>query len=250
MAQGNKILIHLLIPAYNEEKNIKELLENIIGVSGTLDKISLTIIDDGSTDKTTEIAELFKDRLSINIIKHDTNKGVDEAFRNGFRAIINMSKNDNDLIASLEADNTGDIKILENMVQMINKGSDVVLAACYAKGGKIIGTNAYRIFLSSIANWLLKIFINIQNVSTYSSFYRVYKISAIKKAYNYYGNDFIREKGFVAPLEMLVKFNFLKLKISELPMTLDCTKRKDKSKMKVMQTIKGYLFFIFHNLRK
>jgi len=93
-------LIHLLIPAYNEEKNIKELLESIIEISNTLDKISVTIIDDGSTDNTIEIAESFKNRLSLNIIKHDTNKGVDEAFRSGFKAIINMSINDNDLIAS------------------------------------------------------------------------------------------------------------------------------------------------------
>jgi dolichol-phosphate mannosyltransferase len=55
-----------------------------------------------------------------------------------------------------------------------------------------------------------------------------------------YGKGIIQMKGFECMVELLAKAISLKLKISEVPMVVDWNKRKGKSKMKVLKTIRGY----------
>lgn len=247
MAQKSPSII-FLIPAYNEEKNIGHLLESILSLrlNGVLGQI--IIVDDGSTDNTNKIVLSYKNKLPIKIIKHEMNIGADEAFKSGFKEIL-KSASDEDIIVSTEADNTSDLSILNQMIGKFEENYDIVLASCYMSGGGIIGTNIYKIILSKTANWIIRKLFNLENIFTYSSFYRAYKVYAIRKAFLRYGDRFITEKGFVFAVEMLVRLNAMGLRIAEVPMTLNCNNRKDRSKMKVLQTMKGYLLFIYHNIK-
>jgi len=68
-----------LIPAYNEEKNIKEVVEKVKKM-----KILPIVIDDASVDRTYEIAK----KTRAVVLRHDKNKGKGEAIKTGIQHVI------------------------------------------------------------------------------------------------------------------------------------------------------------------
>lgn len=68
----------ILIPAYNEEKNIKEVTTRV-KKSGFFP----IVIDDGSNDRTAEVAE----KSGTTVVRHEKNKGKGEAMTTGFKLI-------------------------------------------------------------------------------------------------------------------------------------------------------------------
>ena len=76
--------LSIIIPAYNEENNIQELLTKVINVPLERYGISkeIIVIDDGSNDSTTEIVKKFK---SIKLIQLNKNIGKGYAVRTGIK---------------------------------------------------------------------------------------------------------------------------------------------------------------------
>jgi len=69
-----------IIPAYNEEKNIGELVRRI----RRLDNIKSIVIDDGSKDKTSYFAK----KANAFVLRHERRKGKGEALNTGFNFLI------------------------------------------------------------------------------------------------------------------------------------------------------------------
>ena len=239
-------MIIFVIPAYNEEKNIGRLIDETDAfVRSKGWDYRLIVVDDGSRDETASIVRQASSRLPCFLISYTPNKGVGEAFRLGLQeALAQASKTD--CIVTKEADGTSDLTILEMMLQKIETGCDVALASCYAPGGAIIGATPLRRFLSRLANALIYALFPLNNVRTYSSFYRVYRPQALRKVLDVYGN-FYREKGFACVLELLVRLAKIGSKIEEVPMVLQSGRRLGKSKMNVCKTILEYLRVIGRN---
>lgn len=79
--------LSVFFPAYNEERNIKNAVQNALSVlkSLKLDKFEIIVINDGSKDKTQEVVQgLVKDDSRIRLINHDPNRGYGEALKSGF----------------------------------------------------------------------------------------------------------------------------------------------------------------------
>jgi len=241
-------MIIFIVPAYNEEKNISSLLEKTKKKMQELNRdYKVIVVNDGSKDKTREIVEAFKDQMPVEVISHYPNKGVMETFKKGFEAALNIAQDD-DIIVTKEADNTSDLSILNEMINKVEKGNDIVLASCYAKEGKVENSAWIRLLNSWCANLLLKIFFYIRGVNTFSSFYRVFNAGSLKRAFLAYEGKLITENGYVCVVEMLIKVSKLDLKITEVPMVLYCDSRVDGSKMNVRKTIQGYLKLIWKEL--
>jgi len=234
-------MIYFLAPFYNEEEFLKKFTSNLTQSATKYFKrdFKIVLVNDGSTDDSLAIVKAFQKKHSVILISYKPNKGVDYAFETGFKKILDIAKND-DIIISLESDNTSDLAILPKMIGKINKGADVVLASCYAKGGGITGTGSFRQLTSKIANTILYIVFPIKGVKTYSSFYRAYKLKPFKKAWLAYNGDLIKEKGFACMVEMLIKLSKFPIKIEEVPMVLRWENRRGKSKMKIGKTVLGY----------
>ncbi len=242
-------MLRFVIPAYNEERNIEALVENTRMFAESRNHgYQMIVINDGSTDRTVELLQnLKKKKIPIVILDQVVNKGVGEAFKRGFSYVAEVAEG-SDIIVTKEADNTSDLSIMDAMINKINDGNDLVLASCYMPGGDINGTNLYRKILSSSANFLLKMITPLKDVHTFSSFYRAYRTSLIKKACAFYGDNLIEEKGFSCMVELLLKLSKFNIKITEVPMVLNGGLRKGKSKMKTLKTIGGYLRLIVRNL--
>jgi dolichol-phosphate mannosyltransferase len=235
--------IYFVIPAYNEAENLPYLLKSICRVGRYFDLSPYAIIvDDASTDATPEVIDQYKEELNITLIHHEKNEGPGAAFQTGFKTIL-QKLNDHDIIITIEADNTSDLCVLGKMIELINRGYDVILANVYGSG-KIVGADPIRRFISFLANLLMKIVFRIPNVDTFTSFFRAYRGKALKDLFINYGENAITEVGFTCMLEILLKFYLLGMSIGQAPMLLDSKIRIGESKMKVLRNMKATLAFM------
>lgn len=235
--------IFFLIPVYNESANLDELAENLTSSFPGKDKFYLFVDDCSSDDSVKIIKEKFSVKESF-VITKEKNEGPGDSFNRGFEWLLEHAGND-DIVFTMEADNTSDIKLLEKMHAISQSGFDLVLASVYAQGGGFDKTSLFRRFISSIANMMMRFIFDIK-ILTLSSFYRAYKIALIKKIKTQY-KAIIEEKGFISMLEILIKSIRLNASIIEVPMMLYSSKRKGKSKMKKMKTMMSYFRFMLRS---
>lgn len=97
--------VTLYVPCYNAERYIAECLEGILRQTYPIDEI--LIIDDGSTDKTVEIASKYH----VKIIRHGANKGLAAARNTAFRNAKN------EFVAALDADCVPEPDWLEKLME-------------------------------------------------------------------------------------------------------------------------------------
>lgn len=237
-------MIIFILPAYNEEENLPALLESMREKMDAIGRsYHILVIDDGSRDRTGEIARSYSTRLSLEVIRHQVNRGVGEVFRTGFRRALEIA-GPGDIIVTKEADNTSDLAILGAILNEIDGGCDVVLASCFAPGGGVVGSTLDRHVLSFVANLLLRTFFPIPGVHTYSSFYRAYRAETLRRAFAAYDRKVLECDGFACMVEMLIKLSRLPIRIAEVPMVLQCDLRRGASKMVRLRTIFEYLRLI------
>jgi len=233
--------LYFIVPVYNEAANIPKLL---VQLSGAADAVGFekrfVFVDDGSDDGTAAVLNAAAATYPITVLPHSRNLGVAAAFNTGFAFLLKEMKNE-DLIVSLEGDNTSDPEVLPRMVHAVGDGADIVLASCYHHNGSIVNVRWWRLLLSHIANGTMKTVFSLNAIATLSSFYRVYRAGTLKKVQDAFGEPILVSRGFECMIELLAKINYCGLRIDEVPMVLDGSKRIGRSKMKVLKTIFGYL---------
>lgn len=233
---NQKKKLFIVAPAYNEEKDLPNWLMSLRRIKNIGRVI---VVDDGSRDKTVAAAEKFRQKLPLEIISYRPNRGPGYAFRKGLsRAITSAGKND--LVVTMECDNTSDLGILGKMVKKANEGFGVCVASYYTTGGGFADVSWWRIAVSEIGNLVIRFGCGIESVKTFSSFYRVYRPEILKKLYRETNGKLFIENGFACMVELLARLVRQGAKVSEVPMILVGSNRKGNSKMRVLPTILGY----------
>lgn len=111
--------IYIVIPAYNEGKIIRDVIEEIKEKN-----LNIIIVDDGSTDDTLEIAEKSLENYNGYIYKHSLNRGVGAALKTGIEAAL---AKDADLIVTFDADGQHDPGDIDSLIQPVVSGeADIV----------------------------------------------------------------------------------------------------------------------------
>ena len=201
-------MIRFVIPAYNEAENIPRLLADLAPVARELGA-RVIIVDDGSTDGTADV--------------------IREHARDMHLAIV-----------TLEADTTSDLSDLPRMLELFDQGTDVVLASVYAPGGEIIGVAGWRLAASKSVSNTFRYLGGLREMHTLSSLYRVYRAGTLRRAADTYGYLLVREPGFAANVELLLKLYNAGATVAEVPTTNDWRTRKGVSKMQLKPTVIAY----------
>ena len=235
--------LFIMVPVFNEALNIPSLFEAFVKLRLELeDRYSLQyiLVDDGSDDETVVTARQKAGDLDLIILQHEKNIGPGAAFATGFNYLSDYM-GEEDLVITMEGDNTSRYELIKQMLTRSQEGFDIVFASPYMYGGGITQTSFIRKLLSSGANLVVKDLLGIQGILTVSSFFRLYRAKALIKMQRVFGPEILERTGFESMVEMVMKITILKLSLSEVAMELDCSLRRGKSKMKVLQTIIGYL---------
>jgi dolichol-phosphate mannosyltransferase len=228
-------MIYILLPAYNEEKNLIKILKKIKTLKNTQKNLTVILVDDFSTDNTQKLVKK-KYNFKLYYLRHKSNKGLSITMETGFRKIIKIANN-NDLIVTLDSDNTHPVSVIDKMVKKINKSNDVVIASRFQPSSIVNGVSFWRHFLSTTAKFLFKLLYPFKNLNDYTCNFRIYKFKLI--------NELLRDKSFfknedfnIAGKIILFLINrFKNLKLSEVPFKLSYDYKIGESKMNLPRTI-------------
>jgi hypothetical protein len=115
----------VVIPAFNEEEAIRLVLERVLSLRARLADVGIDgpeviVVDDGSSDRTAEIAGGMPD---VQVIRHATNRGYGAALKSGIGAARG------DLIAFLDADGTYPPEHFPDLCRAVLRGADVAVGS-------------------------------------------------------------------------------------------------------------------------
>jgi len=120
----------IVIPAYNEEKALREV---VIRTLASNPGAGLILVDDGSSDRTWDIMRAFADDPRVRIFKHKTNRGKAHALKTGY---VNART---ETIATIDADMSYPPERIPDLVATFEQGYDMVVGSRFLNGipGKI-----------------------------------------------------------------------------------------------------------------
>ena len=230
--------IWVVLPAYNEEEALPLLLDSLIEhLSDDEKEYSIIVVNDGSSDKTGEVAESYTKKAPIIALHNNGNKGLAETMRHGLMAAVERA-NPKDIIITMDADNTHPAGLALRMARLVREGNDVVIASRYREGSHVRGVPFHRLILSTGAAWLFRVVFPIRGVRDYTCGYRAYRAVVMKQLINKYGREFISERGFSCMVDILLRLREQgDLVFTEAPLVLRYDMKPGLTKMKVMQTV-------------
>ncbi|MGA7096662.1 MAG: glycosyltransferase [Acidimicrobiia bacterium] len=229
-----KVLI--VLPAYNEEQDLPRLLQRID--EATEDSglaFEILIVDDGSTDRTQEVAQLWSEKLPLRVQSHEANLGLGRTLADGLEWACQVA-GPADVIITLDADNSHTPELMTRMVRLIREGHDVVIASRFRPGSRVRGVPLHRRILSRAAGILFKILFPIQGVRDYTSGYRAYRAEVLQQV-TASDPDFFDQDGFQVMVDLLLKLRRNPdLIFGEAPLILRYDLKEGASKMDVLGT--------------
>jgi dolichol-phosphate mannosyltransferase len=230
-----KILFAL--PAFNEEKDLPKLLDAFEQqMEASHYDFQVVIVDDGSTDGTANVIGQWSSKIPIDLVQHAKNSGLGETIQDALYRSAALAAPD-DVVVTMDADNTHSPALIPAMVNAIQKGSDVVVASRYRRGSKVVGLRPFRHLMSYGARFLFQVAFPIDGVRDYTCGFRAYRASLLQDAFARFGKTLAEERGFAAMAEILLKLRTLNPKFHEVPMVLRYDLKSGDSKMRVGATV-------------
>ncbi|MDD5147099.1 MAG: glycosyltransferase family 2 protein [Candidatus Daviesbacteria bacterium] len=215
--------LSIIVPIYNEEKTIQEVLQRIANIDLAAIKKEIIIVDDGSTDSSkfkVQSSKLFK---KIKFIAHQKNLGKGAAIRTG------IAHSTGDLViiqdADLEYDPSYYMPLLRPIMQ--NKASVVYGTRLLTYPLRLWGKNKTVLPVHLIANKFLTLLTNIlyrSRLTDMETGYKVFK-SEVLKSINIDSNRFDFEA------EITVKLLKKKVPITEVPISVKPRTYKEGKKI-------------------
>lgn len=210
----------VIIPTYNEEENIRSIIEAVSRLSVEFD---ILIVDDNSPDGTGEIVDnLCKTATNLHLIRREGKLGLGTAYISGFKWAI---ENGYDIICEMDADFSHDPNDLVRLHKSCIDGADLAIGSRYISGVNVVNWPLGRVLMSYAASIYVRIVTGLKVKDTTAGFkaYRRVVLETINL-------DEIRSKGYAFQIEMKFtawKFGFV---IEEIPIVFT-DRRLGTSKM-------------------
>ena len=115
--------ITVMVPAYNEEKNIAGTLQNIRGVLQQMSPCwDMVVVDDGSRDQTAQVVQSLVEDCRVTLVRFSRNFGKENAISAG------LSYAKGDVVICMDADGQHASELMLTMLEKWREGYDMVYA--------------------------------------------------------------------------------------------------------------------------
>ena len=216
---GSRPHVTVVVPAYNEAPH---LYENLSKLSAHLDQSAFTselvVVDDGSKDDTAAEAVRFAEgRDDVRVVEHQTNFGLGQALRSGFRAARG------EVYVAFDSDLSYSPDHIDRLVDTIDTtGAAVVVASPYMEGGSVTGVPRKRAVLSKWANAILRR-LSLHHISTVTGMVRAYQAAFIEGLS-------LKSMDNQINAEIIYKATLMRRPIVEIPAQLRWTRDEEETK--------------------
>ncbi|MBI1886460.1 MAG: glycosyltransferase family 2 protein [Chloroflexi bacterium] len=161
----------VVIPAYNEEQTVGEVVRSVPRVIPGVDRLQVLVYDDGSTDRTVEEAQ----RAGADyVLRHGKNRGLAVTFRDALDAALQLGA---DCIVNTDADNHYDQSRIPDLVEPVVRSQADIVVGSRALGA-LQDMGFARKWGNRIANWTFSFLYRLPEGTDVSSGFRAYSREA------------------------------------------------------------------------
>lgn len=191
--------VAVIIPAWNEEKNIGLVLSDLLDHN-----YQPIVINDGSTDQTSNVVRSFP---NVILLEHAINLGMGAALETGTRYALNSGA---EIIVHFDADRQMQVEDIKKMIlPIINKEVDITIGNRFPSS-QIPTLKKYLIF--PVARVLNNFMTGLQLTDIHNGFRALSAVAA--KKIN------IQQRGWAHATEIMQKVKKYNLKYREIPVTI------------------------------
>lgn len=201
-------IVSILIPAFNEQENIGDVLAKTYEtVESNAFPYEIIVVDDGSTDRTRELAYQHK----VTVLTNGTNKGKGVALRRGF------AHAQGEIVVTMDADGSHDPEDIPRLLLPILNGATLALGARFASEEGKRSTTKLNIFGNGLINLSIRLLTGKRITDSQSGF------RAIRRSFLSELN--LTSDGYEVETEVLVKALMNGNVVEEVPLRI--SKRKN-----------------------
>jgi glycosyltransferase involved in cell wall biosynthesis len=196
-------LLSVVMPVYNERATVEEIVRRVLAVPM---RIQLIVVDDVSTDGTTQILERLQPELGFTLLKQPRNGGKGSALRRGFAAVTG------DMMIVQDADLEYHPEEYPQLTNLITSGrADVVY------GSRFLGTHRVFLLTHYLGNRLLTFITNVlynTMLTDMETCYKVMRVDVLRSME-------LKSNGFGIEPELTAKVFKRRYKVYEVPISYD-----------------------------
>jgi len=226
--------LDIIIPVYNEDENIVRLLKAL--EDEIVCNFRVLICYDSESDKTLKYLKnnnvINKEILLIKNPKQGPNSAIIEGINSSIAEIILIYM----------ADDFESVKLINNMVNLIESGNDLVIPSRFIPGGNMLGAKKIKKMITIVGSYLIYYFARIPFKDCTNAF----------KMFSANLKDKIKldsTTGFTFALELTTKSYLSNFKIIEIPCIWIETKNR-KSNFKVYKWLPYYIYWLMYSMIK
>lgn len=170
-----KSKISIIIPAYNEENNIKATLKNIVANFRTMYEYEIIVVCDGCKDKTEKRArEVSRKNRNIRVFSYHKNQGKGQALKFG------VDKSNGNLISFFDAGGDFDVSHVDRFTKLLEVfDADIVIGSKRHPASKVNYPRIRR-FYSYIYHLIIRLLFNL-NIKDTQTGIKIFKKQVLKK---------------------------------------------------------------------
>ncbi|MCA9522231.1 MAG: glycosyltransferase family 2 protein, partial [Myxococcales bacterium] len=207
---------------------------------------AVVIVNDGSRDRTRDVALELAERFDVTLLENDPNAGLGVTLNKGLQHVGAIC-GDDDLVVTMDGDNTHPADTIPLMVKRIDDGHDVVVASRYCAGSLVRGVPAHRQMLSLGAALLSRTIAPLKGVRDYTCLFRMIRGSLLRRVCREVGDPLVLERGFACSMELLLLLGRFTTRMCEVPMDLKYDQKPGASSMNVKKTIVDSFSLLFRH---
>ncbi|MDQ1336826.1 MAG: hypothetical protein QG552_3776 [Thermodesulfobacteriota bacterium] len=198
--------IFVIIPTFNEAKNLENLVEKIFSLHPAF---NIIVVDDNSPDGTGAIADALSRRYPrLHVIHRPYQAGLGSAYIEGFKAAL---RGKTDLIMEMDADFSHDPCYIARLVEA-SETADLVIGSRYINGVRVEGWRFRRLLLSKFANIFVS-FVLVRPVWDFTAGFRCYRRTVLETI----DLDGIGSDGYAFQIELIYLTFKHGFKVCEVP---------------------------------
>ena len=203
LTNSKELKIAILIPAYNEEKYIYDVIRNCFRY-----KIDIIVVNDGSTDNTEKVVGSISqpEDFKIILINHPQNRGKGESLKTGFNYIIS---NNYKGVITIDGDGQHNTDEIADFIDTVKSDNPDIIVGSRLQNTK--GMPFIRLATNFFTSWIISLIAG-RKIYDVQSGFRYISLKTLK-------NVSLETKNFDTEPEILLKASWLKLKIENIPIS-------------------------------
>ena len=224
--------LDIIIPVYNEDENIVRLLKAL--EDEIVCNFRVLICYDSESDRTLKYVKnsnvINKEILLIKNPKQGPNSAIIEGINSSIAEIILIYM----------ADDFENVKIINNMINLIERGNDLVMASRFIPGGNMLGAKKIKKMITIIGSYLIYYLARIPFKDCTNAF-KMFSANLKNKI------KLDSTTGFTFALELTTKSYLSNFKIIEIPSVWIETKNR-KTNFKIYKWLPYYIYWLIYSI--